>query len=141
MKTSKKLAKAALTILAVIVSAYVIISVIIGIRIGAIVRSSNTNLGIDNPYSSIISDKDYGRLCQRHPDLRDPDPDIKYQEKHFITPVITLYSLTQGRAYFLYWYEIYEDGLLGSGSWHIPVTVYFEFDGFDLKVTRVYEAP
>ena len=139
MKTRRKLV---LTVVLLLISAYMIQAAAISLRLRSIVQSSFDNFGEANPCADSVSDELYAKMCFRNGYLISAKDSPGAKDRSFVFGPIAWYWFVGGRAVYWYSYEIYgEDGAIVGGSLHVPVTVDYTLTGGKMHITSYYEPP
>ena len=119
--------------LALVLGAYILPSLYVSAKVYSIARSSYLNYGRDNPYTEVVSDEIYERICYRS--------DRATTEKEFMLFPITYFW--GGKAQTTYWYSYGAFDESGGiyGSRNVPIHITLELNRGSWVITNSYEHP
>lgn len=124
----------------VILSLYVIESLVISMTLRSMVQSSNESFGFNYSYKDTVSDAIYKKMCFRNGYSITPNDNPRITESKTLFGPISYHWFVGGKATYWYSYAIYdENGTLAGSSWRIPVTISYTVSSGKLLITNYYE--
>lgn len=121
---------------------YISVNLFLNVKLSNIRRASYEAMGQNNPYSSVISDEDFEKMCYRNDlFLKDNEATALLEEESFSTPIFTIHWFFGAKSFYWYTYEALNGEEVIRGSWNVPIFVTWEFQHGKWVITDFYEAP
>lgn len=127
--------------LVILLLIYLTPAILISMQMNKLIEASNADLVGENPYTDLISNENFDRLCYRDrgPWAEKNEGSYYLKELMFRTPVVSVHWFSGAKSYYIYTYEISNEYKTIRGSWNIPVTITSKLQKGKWVVTNVFE--